>query len=966
MASAAAAGGGAGQEPEEAKFKKTEEAVRKLLADRNVTTADLVGLPDRTISGVFLAKLLLAAGADELPPRGVRIRNAEVAGRLDLENADVRVDVQLEQCRFTGDVILSNSVFRKGLSLRASVFAGGYVSLDGLEVTGSLNAGAVRFETLFPTPPNFHRLNVRGMALFPGAYFPTGATFSWSRVGGNLDLSGARFAPIDWAGARLGLALGNAHLGAVPALPAVYLNPRDRDPDQPPDAWFDRIDVTGDVSLQDATFGGAVDYTHARVGHNLDATKARFEDPTNAVQLGDVKVGGTIFLTGATFDGGVNLSRADVAGDLRATGARFRSKDKDVVLNGAKVGDSIFFADATFDGGADLTHADVAVNLEAQDAEFRSPDRAVSLNTAKVGKSAYFGGAAFAGPADFQYMTVGINFYLDGARFTHLERPAQFQAARVGGFLRLNEMDGRKGVFPGPLGAAAGGPAGALAQSDARVVFAGGADFTAASAAEVRAAGAEFGGRLSFAAAKVPGPMYLDRALFRGEADISTASVGDLTAADAEFGGKASFNSAKVGGSMYLTDATFRGDADFGWVEVARSLVATKARFLDPSDPDPSNRAPVNFNSAKLGAADFSGAEFHGKADFSVASIASGFAAAGARFLYRGARAAAADFGSANLGWANFSDAEFRGKADFSGASVTSGFDASRARFLGPDVAADFGSMRAKGNLYLTGAWFGGTVYMTQCDWQWVFVTGTTWPDRNGRDCYVWLDGTTYQYIKAGDSDEESHRRLIELADRSTYSADVYNNLEAYFRRQGYPDRADRVLYFHQARKREDLPWYSPKRWGSQLLRVFVAYGAHPEYALYWGLAVVAVGAMVFSPRKLESREGGRPAVQPPTKFQLAWPAAAPPAPPPGGWVRRTLGRPAAWYANWCYDPDRRYNRLLYSLSVFAPVISLEVQKDWQPRRDDRLTWGWLRVQQLLGWVIIPIGLVAFSGLAKL
>jgi len=59
------------------------------------------------------------------------------------------------------------------------------------------------------------------------------------------------------------------------------------------------------------------------------------------------------------------------------------------------------------------------------------------------------------------------------------------------------------------------------------------------------------------------------------------------------------------------------------------------------------------------------------------------------------------------------------------------------------------------------------------------------------------------------------------------------------------------------------------------------------------------------------------------------------------------------------------FNAFWYSLDVFAPVIDLETAKYWKPKPDQTFARHYLRVQRILGWIIIPIAGATILGLIK-
>jgi hypothetical protein len=78
----------------------------------------------------------------------------------------------------------------------------------------------------------------------------------------------------------------------------------------------------------------------------------------------------------------------------------------------------------------------------------------------------------------------------------------------------------------------------------------------------------------------------------------------------------------------------------------------------------------------------------------------------------------------------------------------------------------------------------------------------------------------------------------------------------------------------------------------------------------------------------------------------------------------------ASWMKSTSTDaPD--YDRYWYSLDLLVPGIDLGIAKNWRPDvRNVPASWyfplvWWMRVQQALGWLVIPIGVAAIAGVFK-
>lgn len=64
-------------------------------------------------------------------------------------------------------------------------------------------------------------------------------------------------------------------------------------------------------------------------------------------------------------------------------------------------------------------------------------------------------------------------------------------------------------------------------------------------------------------------------------------------------------------------------------------------------------------------------------------------------------------------------------------------------------------------------------------------------------------------------------------------------------------------------------------------------------------------------------------------------------------------------------DESKVYNPVWYSLDLFIPFVDLGAANVWMPAEDSRFRRNYARVHRILGWILIPIGLVAITGILK-
>ncbi|MBX6384107.1 MAG: hypothetical protein IRZ07_14230 [Microbispora sp.] len=90
---------------------------------------------------------------------------------------------------------------------------------------------------------------------------------------------------------------------------------------------------------------------------------------------------------------------------------------------------------------------------------------------------------------------------------------------------------------------------------------------------------------------------------------------------------------------------------------------------------------------------------------------------------------------------------------------------------------------------------------------------------------------------------------------RKEYRAQPYEQLAAYYRRQGHDEQARRVLLAKHRHYRRSRPWYA--RIFGYLLDGMVGYGYRPGQAALWMLALLIAGSVFFTYRRPEPINAG-------------------------------------------------------------------------------------------------------------
>jgi len=185
-----------------------------------------------------------------------------------------------------------------------------------------------------------------------------------------------------------------------------------------------------------------------------------------------------------------------------------------------------------------------------------------------------------------------------------------------------------------------------------------------------------------------------------------------------------------------------------------------------------------------------------------------------------------------------------------------------------------------------------------------------------------WLNAMSYRMISYNMDDEA----LLSFVGKSEYKPDVYSTLESFYQRTGDVYAARDVYVAWKNRERDAALSKFPLRgiW-MWVQYVTTGYGKFLVRALLWALLFILVGCVLFW------KESG---------------------------METQDASDAAKYKG-------RYHPIWYSLATFLPIVSLPDASIWEPRQDRKLARFYLRLHIIFGYLLIPIGLAAWTGIIK-
>lgn len=277
------------------------------------------GAPCKQIPAKFVVDVLTDPKyRDQLGQHGMRLRWAQIAGDIDISDAEITQEVWIDKSKIEGSLDLSDSHLKR------------LFSLDGSTLTGDLLAYRMDSRS---------SLFLRNHAVFRGKVELGGA-----RIGGDLDMIGSSFAkPVDADHVNIGgdaFMRGGAHFGDELRLTGGRIG-RNLEMNGSSFAgivWIDDLRVTGNVFMNDnAHFDKEIDITGAKTGGDLVMDNSSFYGPIMAERL-DVK--GMADMESARFLDAVDMRGATIRHDLDLRSSTLTSLDlseglaEDLLLEG--------------------------------------------------------------------------------------------------------------------------------------------------------------------------------------------------------------------------------------------------------------------------------------------------------------------------------------------------------------------------------------------------------------------------------------------------------------------------------------------------------------------------------------------------------------------------------------------------------------------------------------------------------
>jgi hypothetical protein len=422
----------------------------------------------------------------------------------------------------------------------------------------------------------------------------------------------------------------------------------------------------------------------------------------------------------------------------------------------------------------------------------------------------------------------------------------------------------------------------------------------------IRIKGAVVSGRLELANAKMPFAVWLNECEFWNDVDLSRSQLfGDLSLMRSRFDGDLDLDGTKADGNLILNLATIEGEFDVSGAQIGGNLAMSGASFaLEGGNVQLNNVAVakrIDLDHITLETAlILDGAE----SQILVLGTSSGELPISQLTPHEGAYSAKT---------INLSHATIHRELLVTGLQV----DNLMSNGLKVEGHMALGNLKIRRVADFSHAQLFSLTFMDEI----------TWP---AEDEGLRLGGIWFQYISPEtqggtlpmkpDVTEAKWNKLSEWVNQSSFVTAPYQQLEDTLKREGRVDQANEVFQMREERAWSLGGLSLQGKIKNFLLHWLIGYGREPQWAFYWSVPVILLGWFVFRSRdSVQAKEEK--------------------------------------------NEERPYDPLWYSIDLFLPLSTLQAADVWIPRQDSKFRRYYGRVHSIMGWILIPIGLAAITGI---
>lgn len=408
---------------------------------------------------------------------------------------------------------------------------------------------------------------------------------------------------------------------------------------------------------------------------------------------------------------------------------------------------------------------------------------------------------------------------------------------------------------------------------------------------------------------EIPFLFSLSNCIFENDVLFRNASIrGDMNFGKSQFKKLADFEDIKVEGDVFFSEALFANGVNFLGAHIDRSLDCENSQFTATDKAAQFENMQIDMS------AFFRKVVFKGPANFQTMNV---------------------DQNSL------FDEATFDDAVSFLNAEIKKDFVAIGVQFKNKAQDPNFFGLKVHGNALFNNSVFDGGLNLrkAEIDGNLEFENvraGNTDKEKSLSGLKAdgilfdgaqfarpyFLNAMSYRLISYNMDDEA----LLSFVGNSEYKPDVYSALESFYQRNGDVYAARDVYVAWKNRERDAAFSKFPLRgiW-MWVQYVTTGYGKFLVRALLWALLFILVGCVFFW------KESG---------------------------METQDANDAAKYKG-------RYHPIWYSLATFLPIVSLPDASIWEPRQDRKLARFYLRLHIIFGYLLIPIGLAAWTGIIK-
>ncbi len=296
------------------------------------------------------------------------------------------------------------------------------------------------------------------------------------------------------------------------------------------------------------------------------------------------------------------------------------------------------------------------------------------------------------------------------------------------------------------------------------------------------------------------------------------------------------------------------------------------------------------------------------------------------------------------------------GEACFVGAVIGGNFECEKSEFINKegDAISAYG-MDVKGSVFLRNGFkaegkvsFVGAIVGGYFIWTDVNLTEKTKLDlRNAKAGVLWdeekswpekgklfLDGFSYENIR-DDAPKDANSRIewLNRQGKEQFRPGPYEQLAKVLNKIGHSEDAKKIL-IEKEKKITRLSCFGWRRFWRGVLGVTIGYGYRPWQALWFIVAIIFIGTMVFW-------SGYKAGVIVPVEKEAY-------ASEEGGQLQ---------------EVDPKFNAFVYSIDMFVPLVDLRMEKYWCVCGGFTRGYMWFHIG--FGWILTTLLVVGLTGLVR-